>query len=64
MRLYHRFLVWDMMQHPRTTRFLGWLLNPLLGKSLVVYGVKKRRIPLFPLHRKGSGAKASPASGA
>ncbi len=35
--LYHRFLVWDMMQKPWITRFLENLLNPILGKSLVLY---------------------------
>jgi SAM-dependent methyltransferase len=35
--LYHRFLTWDMMAKPRLTRLLERLLNPLLGKSLVVY---------------------------
>jgi len=35
--LYHRFLVWDMMQKPRLTRFLENLFNPIMGKSLVVY---------------------------
>jgi SAM-dependent methyltransferase len=36
-RLYHRFLVYDIMRGPRWTRLLDRLLNPLLGKSLVVY---------------------------
>ncbi|MFO7965286.1 MAG: class I SAM-dependent methyltransferase [Desulfobacterales bacterium] len=35
--LYHRFLTWDIMQKPRLTRFLDTLLNPLMGKSLVLY---------------------------
>lgn len=35
--LYHRFLVWDMMKRPRFTRWLEALLNPLMGKSLVLY---------------------------
>ena len=35
--LYHRFLTWDIMKQPRSTRFLDNLLNPVLGKSLVVY---------------------------
>jgi SAM-dependent methyltransferase len=34
---YHRLLVWDMMKAPRTTRLAERLLNPLIGKSLVVY---------------------------
>jgi ubiquinone/menaquinone biosynthesis C-methylase UbiE len=35
--LYHRFLVWDMMKKPKVTRFLDYLLNPVLGKSTVLY---------------------------
>lgn len=35
--LYQRFLTWDIMQKPRLTRFLDNLLNPVLGKSLVLY---------------------------
>jgi SAM-dependent methyltransferase len=41
-RLYLRFLTWDMMKKPRATRFLERLLNPVLGKSLVVYCRKPR----------------------
>lgn len=41
--LYHRFLVWDLMTRPRLVRRLEWLLNPLLGKSLVVYCRKAQR---------------------
>jgi len=36
-RIYHRFLVWDMMKRPRITRWLETLANPLIGKSLVLY---------------------------
>ncbi len=36
-RLYHRILVWDMMKHPPVTRLLERLLNPVLGKSIVIY---------------------------
>jgi ubiquinone/menaquinone biosynthesis C-methylase UbiE len=35
--LYHRLLTWDIMKHPSITRFLDRLLNPLLGKSVVIY---------------------------
>ncbi|MFP4444728.1 MAG: class I SAM-dependent methyltransferase [Desulfosudaceae bacterium] len=35
--LYHRFLSWDIMQRPKITRFTSRLLNPVLGKSLVLY---------------------------
>jgi len=36
-KLYHRFLTWDIMKHPGLTRFLDRLLNPVLGKSIVFY---------------------------
>jgi SAM-dependent methyltransferase len=39
--LYHRFLTWDLMRKPRLLRFIERLLDPLLGKSLVVY-LRKR----------------------
>jgi SAM-dependent methyltransferase len=39
--LYHRFLTWDMMQKPAATRLLDKLLNPLLGKSVVLYFKKE-----------------------
>jgi SAM-dependent methyltransferase len=39
-RAYHRFLVWDLMQRPRVTRTAERLLDPVLGKSLVVYADK------------------------
>ncbi len=36
-RAYHRLLVWDIVHTPLLTRALDRALNPLLGKSLVVY---------------------------
>jgi SAM-dependent methyltransferase len=36
-RAYHRFLVWDIVDRPAITRTLGRLLDPFIGKSLVVY---------------------------
>ncbi len=35
--LYHRLLVWDLLKRPRITRYLEQLLNPVLGKSVVMY---------------------------
>jgi SAM-dependent methyltransferase len=39
-RLYHRLLVWDLMQRPAVTRLAEKLLNPIIGKSVVFYAVK------------------------
>jgi len=36
-RLYHKFLVWDMFSKPKVVRILEELLNPLIGKSIVFY---------------------------
>ena len=38
--LYHRFLIWDLMKKPFLTRLLEKLLQPLIGKSLVMYFLK------------------------
>src|SRR4051794_2011696 len=37
---YKRFLEWDIVKAPRLTRTADRVLNPVLGKSLVVYGTK------------------------
>lgn len=39
-KIYHKFLVWDLMKKPWITRTLERLLNPLMGKSVVMYFVK------------------------
>ena len=39
-RAYHRLLVWDIMKSPAVTRLADRGLNPLIGKSLVLYARK------------------------
>jgi SAM-dependent methyltransferase len=39
-RTYHRFLVWDIVRHPPAVRAVERALNPVLGKSLVLYAVR------------------------
>jgi hypothetical protein len=39
-RAYHRFLVWDMTAKSPFARWPEALLNPVLGKSLVIYARK------------------------
>ncbi len=41
--LYNRFLTWDIMKQPTVTRLADQALNPVLGKSLVVYATKPIR---------------------
>ena len=36
-RQYHKLLVWDIMKRPLATRLAEAALNPLIGKSLVLY---------------------------
>ncbi|GGG13576.1 methyltransferase [Rhodococcoides trifolii] len=36
-RKYHSFLVWDMMKAPKVSRTLERVLNPVIGKSVVIY---------------------------
>ena len=42
-RAYHKLLVWDIMKKPLATRLAEDVLNPLIGKSFVVYATKPRR---------------------
>ncbi len=37
---FHKLLVWDIMRKPAVTRVADQALNPLIGKSLVVYADK------------------------
>jgi SAM-dependent methyltransferase len=39
-KAYHRLLVWDISKNPLVLRVADKLLNPVLGKSLVVYAGK------------------------
>ena len=36
-KAYHQFLVWDLFRKPRLTQTMDRLLNPVLGKSIVLY---------------------------
>jgi SAM-dependent methyltransferase len=42
-KLYNRMLVWDITERPALTRITEQVLNPVLGKSLVVYATKSVR---------------------
>jgi SAM-dependent methyltransferase len=47
-RLYHRFLVYDLMHRPRWTRNLERALNPVLGKSVVLYARRAEPVTAGP----------------
>ncbi|HEX5089262.1 MAG TPA: methyltransferase domain-containing protein [Nocardioides sp.] len=36
-RAYHRLLVWEIVKQPRVLRLAGKVLDPVIGKSLVLY---------------------------
>ena len=40
-RRYRQFLEWDITRRPRSTRVAERVLSPVLGKSLVLYGVAR-----------------------
>jgi SAM-dependent methyltransferase len=48
-RAYHRLLVWDLVRRPWLTRTAERLLDPVLGKSLVVYADKPVAAPTAPV---------------
>lgn len=48
-RGYHKILVWDIMRRPALTRLSEAALNPLIGKSLVIYS-QKSLSPNVPAH--------------
>jgi hypothetical protein len=58
-KLYNRLLVWDIVKKPAVTRITEQVLNPVLGKSLVVYATK----PITtaePAHDRARAASRQP----
>ncbi|WP_283134077.1 class I SAM-dependent methyltransferase [Rhizohabitans arisaemae] len=43
-KAYHDLLVWDIMQRPAVTRLAETVLNPVLGKSVVLYARKPETV--------------------
>ena len=41
MKKYREFLEWDIMEQPTSTKVADRVLSPVLGKSIVFYGVKQ-----------------------
>jgi SAM-dependent methyltransferase len=56
-RAYHRLLVWEIMKRPAVMRLADRALNPLIGKSIVVYAVK-------PASAAAEAGRAGPDGGA
>ena len=61
---YHRLLVWDIMRKPAATRLAERALNPVIGKSLVLYAVKPGQSPAYDPGpgpgQGGTGGRAVP----
>jgi SAM-dependent methyltransferase len=51
-RAYHRLLVWEIMKNPAIMRLADRALNPLIGKSIVIYAAK----PVAGAAAAGGGA--------
>jgi SAM-dependent methyltransferase len=58
-KAYHELLVWDMMKAPFITRKTEAILNPVLGKSMVVYA--RKGVPQPPRSASEAAVKAEPA---
>lgn len=43
-KIYHRLLVWDLMRKPWITQTLEKILNPILGKSVVMHFRKSKKV--------------------
>jgi SAM-dependent methyltransferase len=57
-RAYHRLLVWEIIKKPAVMRMADRALNPLIGKSIVIYAVK----PATGAAGTGSGAASRAGS--
>ncbi len=59
-RAYHRLLVWEIMKKPAIMRLADRTLNPLIGKSVVVYAAKPAAAVADP---SGRGARSVATAG-
>jgi SAM-dependent methyltransferase len=57
-RAYHKLLVWDITECPRLTRWTERLLDPVIGKSLVLYARKANAAD----DREAAAADCKPAA--
>jgi hypothetical protein len=61
---YHRLLVWDIVKAPKLTRYSERVLNPLMGKSLVVYLLKPATAAVTAATPSSAGAGERSLAGA
>jgi SAM-dependent methyltransferase len=62
-RAYHRLLVWEIMKQPAIMRLAGRALNPLIGKSIVVYAAKPAVGPAATGSAAATGRAAATGGG-
>ena len=48
---YHRLLVWDIVKRPKLTRLAERALDPVIGKSLVIYAREAAALARRPVPR-------------
>ena len=64
-KAYHQVLVWDIVKAPFATRFTEKLLNPIIGKSVVVYATKPHPVtPPVTTARKSAAMNGAARNGA
>ncbi len=56
---YHRLLVWDIMKRPALTRLAERALDPVIGKSLVIYAEKPQAPGAAPVAAQPERAYAA-----
>jgi len=60
---YQRMLVWDIMRRPAVTRLADSALNPLIGKSTVVYAARRADGAMRAEEAGASGASGAAGTG-
>ena len=60
-RAYHRLLVWEIMKQPAIMRLADRALNPLIGKSIVIYAAKPAAGAAGAGHDAGHARRAAAA---
>jgi SAM-dependent methyltransferase len=61
-KAYLKFLTWDIVEAPRLTRTADRLLNPVLGKSLVIYADRPAHDERAPALASVGGPRSSGAN--
>jgi SAM-dependent methyltransferase len=62
-RAYHQVLVWEIMKQPPIMRLADRALNPLIGKSIVVYAAKPADSMVGTRHHAWASGEQGPGPG-